>query len=659
MDKFDYNIFRHNGNDIILLVKKTLMNCDLLINTFLKSDNKNIKIQSLIDCMYIINYYYSMAGLMQLVSGQNEWVQVDHIIEKYMNKFYTDNNILKTLARLKKTLTNEEHINLCAKMIKKGNEILSTYKLRTKIKYCVIDTQNNIEKEVSIDVPDELKIHFPTSVLQNIKDNKLPVDRPLYFYLQKKTRDSRTREHIEKCYMSKSIECFNKFAELLLLRHEYAKEMKYDNYFQYRRQGIGADSNDVTFLITDLMTKIEQRTKKEIARIHRELMKDGQDKKVDMNDVIYYHEKLKSKNKFSPLKTINVLFSLLEQYFKIKMKKITEYQSLWYSTVSIYEMYHDDCFVGTIYFDLLSRQCKNVITTTYVSLAHKYVNANNKNINYPRGVIVGNYDDLEDNCISYNEVAILFKEMGHAIQNILLNTTIGTHYSDTEFDGITGQAMELMAWEKSTIQKICSDINTSITLVDHIIFTKYIDFGITIKLKCLNALFDHIIHNSPSIINILTNSPNRGEILWSLYKKIYKDVMAPFNNILNIDIAHVNPNILIQETNGNEGMLYSNVLCEIFAYTIYQAIKHNKGKMYISNVLQKNISRKLIHEFIADMKINSYDLYLRNLIEFSEVDTELNLQEKEKYIDDITDGTNFFDDASDDENYRLHIDNIL
>lgn len=642
MEKLCDHIFAHKCADPILKYASDLL------DSLLSDTNHITKINNLIEHTYIINHYYAVIGLMQLVTNDKEWYKCNKIIEKYMIKFYQNKNLMRIIAGLLKLSKNDEHIHLCTKIIKKSQETSEVILLKKNMAQSVSIIQAELEKSVRVEIPNDMRSMLPTKINDAIdKSNNLMINRSIYFYLQRKIRDSKIRTYIEKKYMSKSLLCFNEFANLLALRHKFALALDYDNFFQYKRQQHGAESNDITYLITDLMTKIDDRTKKEIDRIHRELAKDGQNKKVDMGDIIYYHEKLKSKNKFSPLKAINVIFEHVEKLFDIKFKKISKYQSLWHSSVSEYEMWYNDTFYGYLYFDLIARQDKNIITTTYLSLSHKYIKGSK--IYFPKGVLIGNFDDLEDNCVSYSEIVILFREFGHAVQNLLLNTTIGIHHSHNEFENITAQIMEFLAWEKSTIQKICSNISSSTTLSDHIIFTKYIDFGITIKLKCLNSLFDHIIHNSPSIIQLMSNMEhNKGSVICDLYKKIYKDVMSSFSNMLNLDLQYVNPNILIQETNGNEGILYGNILSEILAYTVYKSVKSGNGKKFINDVLlsNPNISiKKLIHEYVANEQVDSYDLYMTELIGYSEVDTELNINEKNKY--DVTDSANYFDDNSD------------
>jgi hypothetical protein len=165
------------------------------------------------------------------------------------------------------------------------------------------------------------------------------------------------------------------------------------------------------------------------------------------------------------------------------------------------------------------------------------------------------------------------------------------------------------------------------------------------------------------MINDESEGNEKGDILCNLYKKLYKDIMSPFSDILNINIVHVNPNILIQETNGNEALLYTNLLNEILSHTVFQAIKKGNGNKFIEKVIRIRATtiRNLIHEFIAELNIDSYAIYLKNIIGYCEVDTELNNDEKEKYIDDMTDDTNYFDDATDDEqnNNQLPSNNRL
>jgi hypothetical protein len=212
-------------------------------------------------------------------------------------------------------------------------------------------------------------------------------------------------------------------------------------------------------------------------------------------------------------------------------------------------------------------------------------------------------------------------------------------FHSDEFATLLPQIMEYIAWEKETINEICKGLDE--TVPDHILFTRYIDFANSIKLRCVNAFFDHIIHNSSDVIEMINDSIKKngkaGNILLSLYKKIYSDIMSAQRDILNLNINGINSTLLYQEINGSEGMLYGNILTEILSYGVFSLIRSgrdkrnhkNSGNYFIKNVLNSNPIKlkKTLYKFISKLGEDSYDLYLQKLIGYNEIDTDVNMKQ--------------------------------
>src|SRR4029079_13395055 len=126
----------------------------------------------------------------------------------------------------------------------------------------------------------------------------------------KKIGDPNIRNKIQKKYFEKSFECIELFAKLIVLRQNYAMHNNFLNYFEYKKNPLSIEY--IKDLITNIITKIELRSRKEMEKISRELEKDGHNKKIDLHDIIYYHEKIKNQNKFKPNAVLQIIFEIIE-----------------------------------------------------------------------------------------------------------------------------------------------------------------------------------------------------------------------------------------------------------------------------------------------------------------------------------------------------------
>ena len=155
---------------------------------------------------------------------------------------------------------------------------------------------------------------------------------------------------------------------------------------------------------------------------------------------------------------------------------------------------------------------------------------------------------------------------------------------------------------------------------------------------------------------------NNGETIMSVYKQIYSDIMSSQKEIINLNINGINPSIIYQQINGSECVLYENVLTEILSYGLYYVIRGGKGNIFINKILQIEPTkfRKGLYEYISEIE-NSYDLYIHEVIGLIELDTDKNMEIKNKFKNSneiITDSAaNCFNDNSEDS--ESDSDNII
>lgn len=655
----DY-VFNHKDNSITVITK-ILEYCKNIENNVLTKPN-DIALNYFYELMYIIDFMYKSVGLMMVVSTNTYMKEMDDHIKKYLDEFFSNKQMKKRLIEINKGIDDRALRKIIMKFIQNQSEKLKKIKGDMDTFSNIINTK--LEENYVFNVVPEMKKY-----IDDLPD-KILLDRNTYFYLQRKIKNSEIRKQIEKVYFKKTDKCMEDFGKLLLCRHKFAKENGCGTYFEYVKREAPEKSETVTHLINDLTIRIENRSRKEIDRIYRELQKDGYTKKVDLYDIIYYYEKLKTSYLFTPATALNVLFGTIKRFFGISFVKNSQKIKLWNKCVDSYNVVNDyGTCLGIVYFDLEKREGKLIQSPLCIHLCYQHKNILGE-ITVPKAVLLSGYIGINKKCMTYSDVVLLFREVGTLIQTIAHSTREIYQKSD-EFAILMSQIMEYIAWEKDTIQSICDGLDE--TVCDHILFTRYINFANSLKMRCVNALFDHTIHNSTEFIETLAMCSKEGKtlgyVVQMLYKKIYSEVMSSQEDIINLDIFGINPMVIHQEINGNEGTLYGSILIEILSFSAYSLIKLGKGKDFINKVLCTDVNKlkELLYNFIIGLDDHSYGLYLHEVIGYNEIDTEVNLEEKKK-INDATGANaivtetsgNYFgesdpDSSSDDENI-IHIE---
>lgn len=645
LDFISKNIFNTNENTI-KNVNKIIDYSEKIKQKIKTGDQKDKTLYFILEIINVIDFVYNSVSVMLLIEKNDILSSCEKNIEQFINNFYKDGDIFIALKNIKNMYDGGNNDTYTYnKIIKKfeninNSKLLSISKTCEKIKSNIDEILNNdyvIDctkiKKYKNDIPDELLLTNNT-----------------YYYLQRIVSNSALRKEIEKSYFEKSKKSLNLLAKLIVARHEYALLNNKKSYFDYITEKTNEEGENIRKLIGDLLAKINTRSRKELERIHRELKKDGYDKKVDLYDIVYYYDKLKTKILFSPNIVLDVLFKLLTHYFNLKITKKIKDIKLWDKSIDIYDVTIDNIYIGCIFIDLLKRPNKKSMSPTAIRLSKRFKKGENI-ITNNNIIIIANYTSINQKCMTYSDIVYLFKEFGNGLQYLIKNYD-SMIINDDKFNTLFSQLMEYIAWERTTIEKICYDSNSNI--IDHILFTRYIDFANSIKLRCINAIFDNVLCNSDlyydGLIKNLKNDNNPGDLLFTIYKDIYSEIMEPQKDIVNREINGINPSIVYQQINGSECILYENILTEILSYGIFYIIKKGNGKYFIKNVLQVQPNKFMnsLYQYISEIP-NSFNLYIQEVIGFDEIDTEQNtkININHNHSNDITDSTNAFNDNSD------------
>ena len=328
-------------------IKKAISYCNVLEKNIIAGN-----INSLFDCIYLVNFLYKCTGLMKILNlhDEKELSKYERLLEKYIESFFSNKKIFKRI----KNYINDKHNNL------DKNKFINIEAIIQKF----ISSQNNDANVMSNNIKhiaSKINGIINTDYLIKINGHDTILSRQSYYILQRNMTNAETRLLIEKTYFQKSEKCFDLLEKLIIERYKYAKILGYSSFFDLVKQKTLGDSENIKLLINSLLEKIEYRSRKEVERISRELKKDGHDKKVDTCDIIFYYEKLKSKYLFSPNDVLDVLFTVVFTYFGITFKKIKCDSKLWNNVCDTYEVLLQQKNLGIVHIDLFKYTQKKII----------------------------------------------------------------------------------------------------------------------------------------------------------------------------------------------------------------------------------------------------------------------------------------------------------
>lgn len=653
-------------NELVKLFIKSSLN---IRDGIIQGDDPEICMLSLIRDTYMCNLILRYVGLMTLVSNDPKWNTIDDKLIEYVHKYYMNEQFKNKLIELyehfliifEKTKKNYDYCKFLDKMItrselsKNGTELKKLIRMFENKIFNIINVNPivKINKKYFKTIPSHFELNNDKVVVHLTQSN--------YYTLLDIVDDNKVLQQLENQYMIRTDNIMGDFSKLIVARQLLAEEMQHDTFFKYINKGKTDNSETIKDFLNDLNNKLDAKIKIDVSKIYQNFLIDNRDattnnQKMNRCDVIKYVRSRKNNTRFDPARVIQIIFGILEKYFNIITEKINE--TGWSRNVIVYSMKDSSNkrFLGRLFMDIDFDENKKVSDPISIRLSDKMqININNRSI--AEVALVANYLPYKKGTsqnqyrsgITYNEVVLLFREFGYIVSNMCYDSRVGLINYDDEFANYIPSLMECIVWDHDIICNIVGNMDPSI--VDHIEMNREIDMCYNIKLKCANAKFDHLIHNSEPLLKIITKSlDTKGDAnneIFETYKGIFKEVMDPVSNILDTNINKIDPSVIIQEINSSQGVLYSNLINEIFAYATYWIIKSKsiKNKNIIAEfrktILDNGVDnyRDLIRMFLKHLETNCFSLYVTNVIKINVFD-EYATEDTNNFEEDHEDSSN-------------------
>ena len=583
-------------------------------------DNTQI-IKLLIHDTYRCNQILGYIGMMCLISDNDIWHTYDSIILRYIDEYYDSVDFKNKLIVLSEYHKNAiDYHKFLENMIENCNisETKKTILKNIKILETRVFNIMDVNPVIAIDLiyvknTQNLPLGFV------INQNKISVTLTCenYHLLLDLIDDQKILDTIEQRYLSKSHDILPDYSKLLIMRKILANEHGYATYFKYINRKTRDNSETINDLLVELDTHISKKIQTEIHKIQTHFNNSS----LHQYHIIKYNRMYKNKTKFDISHVFNVIFYIIEKYFNIRFKKIK--CTTWDNNITSYCVFDVETkkTLGYVYIDILHNNIKTIVDPIAIRLSEKMTT-----LSYGEYALIGNYK--YGISLTYNDIILIFKEFGYIVIGLCCESSTGIVNKDTEFINYIPSLMEYIAYDHDTVSMIVGKMDK--TIIDHIELNRMFDIYHNIRLKCVNIKFDYLIHNSESLIDnmILENNKNIYECVNNTYIDIYKNIFGSTNYVID-------PLIIIQSIIGQHGMLYSNLMNEIFAYASFWLIKKNNDMSFRTNVLNNGTDsyRDIVRNFIKNINENCFVLFIRNVMKCDETDN-------------IVD-TNCFDDRDD------------
>lgn len=507
----------------------------------------------------------SLVGLMIIITPQSKsdiWSKAEILLSQYSNEYYED----KELYELISNDENKFYLFLIKNFKKYYNRTRelndNINKLKSKI----------LKGLLSIDY-----IEFENKQFQLTKKN---------YDILVKTLDLReNRKQLERHYCNKTKLVIPDFIELLLLQHKLSIEQGYNTYLE----SIIFNNSDIPIIkkiIDDIIFKLSSKVMNELNKIYKQ-------KNVKLNkcDVLHHFK-------------FNLSQSTIQNLFDLMFKKIKSIFNLTFEEVEfkkndfLFKKFickNSDVFTGYVFFGYVNKE--KIDGCLAINLED--------NFNTPANTIfLMNYTDW-NTFIDFNDIETIFSEFGYIIRYLIYQSDIGLLNLENEYDTLYPFIMTFILWDSLMELYNLSDEEYQIILAKYklsLCFTLYYD--------CIDCLYDHLIHNSVKLIECLQNTPGSHNLLIELYITIYKET---FNNskLLKYEI---NPFIIMYFINGMQGLIFSNIINRILAFSIFNYIKQNPNNIPTELFNNGVDSYRVLLKKFSNKYQNNYSDFIKYLL---------------------------------------------
>jgi hypothetical protein len=338
----------------------------------------------------------------------------------------------------------------------------------------------------------------------------------------------------------------NKFVDIVNLKINYGRT--YDKtYFNYKKNITDESLHNYIETFNNIfINNFNESVEKNIKLIKSKLNITD----VHMVDIIYYlMDKYTVKN-LNVMPNIDLIIKLIKHYFNISFDEIKYEYKLWNDNIKTYIIKYNKKSLGYLHLDLSYSTEKKMKIPIYTVLNKECNNINTKT----HVAIIGNYrfNDL----ITYDDVVHLFKLFGNVIKDVA--------YDNNENDEMDNLFITIFEYIALNVRETITDNSNSV-----------LTNVLVLKIKCINQLFDYIIHNNTNEYNIESMKTT----YFTLADEILKGVMH--NETINT--------ITLSQLCINDCNQYMYLVNKIIGYNIAITILNNKdcGHKLIKEIYQK------------------------------------------------------------------------
>jgi thimet oligopeptidase len=364
---------------------------------------------------------------------------------------------------------------------------------------------------------------------------KVTVKASDYVQFMENAKSSDARKRMAEKWDNRAAESNTKiFQEVLGLRREVAKLLKFKNWADYRIEDhMAKDSKTVNQFLESLRSKLEKKNKEDQAQLLK-LKKEMEPGATKLNawDGTYYANQLKKKDYsvddeaireyFPSDRTVEKMFEIYSTLFGVKFVQVAN-AKVWSPDVKLYEIHDSKTgeFIAYFFTDFIPREGKYGHAAAFTLRSGRMVDGKYRT---PISAIVANFNPPSNgrpSLLSHDEVETLFHEFGHIMHQTLTKAPYaslsGTSVAQ-DFVEAPSQMLENWVWDPKILKMISGHYkDTSKTLPEdlmkQLIKTRDFNKGYFYTRQLLFGIFDMAVHTSPTDIDAT-------ETYKSLYKKL-------------------------------------------------------------------------------------------------------------------------------------------
>lgn len=529
-----------------------------------------------------------------LQKNTNDSIFLDKIIASYhKNGIGVDKLHCQKLTKLSKIINNLE-LSLC---------------------------KNDNVPNVTVKVSDMYLV--PPEFLEYVsKDNiVVPLNKFNYSLCTKYVKKSSIREKIDDIMFSHLSKNIPDLTYLFINRYERSKLLGHTNYLQSITH---RSSSDIYSGLTEIISRLNDYCGSELEMILALKKKFENSSIVNSWDINYYiniwkqlygvDEKIFSQY-FELSNVIKKIMCLFCSIFKLRYN-IEKYKNTKFVNAQIISVYDNDILIGKILFDPFKNKTTRNCIFNSVCISNKCFYGKH-NILTTSFVILSS--DLEDKTkfLSSSELVNLFNEFGKSIYYLMSQSThsiFGGMYTNIENVLTFGKFFELFYMDKKNLQFISQNTTNNlvidITVLDKLITSRKLDYGITYNYQCMCGLYDLFTFSQDSFIDIsreIITTNNNDKIIFlmnDIFNKIYEKVFSTNTISISKKNNHFHPIMWSHLFSGCGDINFSKTFSDIYAYDLIKchSMSENKKTFYeslkTSIISEKNISIDVLPLFL-------------------------------------------------------------